>query len=296
MFLAYNFCGQSCSEVVTSKEEIEKINIQNGIYDSMYGTANTNFTNDMNMTWDYNTRFFAKFQNSLMAGNVDYNAESVSSIKIKKRKSDEHNWHLIASIPITTNDSFNFELIDRFAQGKQEYYYSMTPMNNLVAGNSTSVSVKSDFDSFYLLDKTTSYHIVLNAKLNLDINKTTNTVSTLGRKYPFYISNGAINYKTGSLSFGLVPIINCEMNIDEGYKYRQQLEEWIMNGSPKILKDWTGQIFMINITDNISVSYDNYDMPIYTINFVEIGSVFNDEDMWINNFTDMEEGLGVNYE
>lgn len=298
MFLGMQFCGddKSISTTPLDIENITMLKLTNGIYDDLFGTTNMSipYVNSSKL-WDFYTRFYAKFQNNLMAGNVNYSANTVSKIRIKRRKVNKHNWFTLFELPITNNNDFDFELIDRYAQGKQEYVYALIPMIDNVEGNINSNQMYSEFDSFYLLDKDISYRIFLNTELNININKEAKAISTLGRKYPFYISNGASDYKSGTLKFGLAPINNCELDVDAGYEYRKQFEEWINNGKPKVFKDWTGQIYMINITDVIPVTYENYDIPEYSINFVEIGNTFDETDMFSNNFIDIDWTLSSSY-
>ena len=129
----------------------------------------------------------------------------------------------------------------------------------------------------------------------MQINKQIGTVNTLGRKYPFVFSNGLSHYKTGTLQFGLAPYENCEIQLDNGYEYREQFDEWIMDGNPKIIKDWTGLIHMISITSEISKNFETYFLPSYSINFSEIGSVFDQDDMYNNNFTNVNFSLSSAY-
>jgi hypothetical protein len=224
------------------------------------------------------------FQNNLMAGNVDYAASIVSSVRIKRRKNDEHKWITMFEIPITTNEDFQFELVDRYAQGNQDYYYSLVPTIENVEGNINKNSIHSEFNNYFILDKDISYPIIFNTNLSLELNKSISVVNTLGRKYPFVISNGMSQYKTGSLDFALIPVINCEIDSSNEYNYMTQFEKWIMNGHPKILKDWTGQIYMIDITNSIPVDMSYYQMPSYKIQFTEIGDPLDENDLYYNNF------------
>ena len=117
----------------------------------------------------------------------------------------------------------------------QDYYYALIPMINSVEGNMSKSQIYSEFDSYFITDKSISYPIMINTSLNLEIQKQTSTINTIGSKYPFVISNSINNYKKGSLQFSLIPMINCELHPEDGYEYRQQFEKWITNGEPKIL-------------------------------------------------------------
>ena len=298
MFMGRYYCGsgEAISSTPTNIQDITYIEISNGIYDELFGSDNPNIEmNDSSKKWDFDTRFYAKFQNNLMAGNVDYAASMVSSVRIKRRKNDEHQWFTVFDIQIDTNDDFEFELIDRYAQGSQDYYYAMVPVIEHVEGNINKNSITSKFNNYFILDKDISYPIIFNTNLNVELNKNIGIVNTLGSKYPFVISNGLSQYKTGTLKFSLAPMVNCEINVDGGYNYRTQFEEWITNGKPKILKDWTGQIYMMDITSSIPIDYTYYNLPSYQIQFTEIGNPLSEIDMYNNNFIDVISTLSSSY-
>lgn len=298
MFVGMEYCGSGSAVSFTPvlMNDITYIEITNGIYDELFGSDNPDIEmNEDSKKWDFDTRFYAKFQDSLVAGNVDYAASMVSSIRIKRRKNNEHKWFTVWDIPIETNDDFEFELIDRYAQGSQDYYYAMIPVINYIEGNINKNEIRSEFNHYFILDKDISYPIIFNTSLNLELNKNIGVVNTLGRKYPFVISNGQSKYRTGTLDFSLAPIINCEVNTDDIYNYRTQFEEWLSNGKPKILKDWTGQIYMMDITSSIPIDLSYYQLPSYQIQFTEIGDPLSEEDMYNNNMIDVISTLSSSY-
>ena len=287
---------KSLSYTPTNINDITYLEIQNGIYDELFGSDNANIIIDeSSKKWDFDTRFYAKFQNNLMAGNVDYAASMVSAIRIKRRKNNEHQWLTLFSIPINTNEDFNFELADRYAQSGQDYYYAMVPVIEQAEGNINKNSIHSEFNNYFILDKDISYPILFNTKLNVDINKNIGIINTLGRKYPFIISNGLSQYRSGTLEFALAPFTNCEIDLENGYSYRTQFEEWIFNGKPKILKDWTGKIFMMDITGNMPIDYSYHNLPSYKIQFTEIGDALNTDDLYYNGFIDVVSNLPSSY-
>ena len=153
MFVGFFTSGsiKSISYTPTAINDITYLEIQNGIYDELFGSDNADLLiDDSSKKWDFDTRFYAKFQNNLMAGNVDYVASMVSAVRIKRRKNNEHQWLTLFSIPITTNDDFNFELTDRYAQGGQDYYYAMIPVIDQVEGNINKNSIRSEFNNYFI--------------------------------------------------------------------------------------------------------------------------------------------------
>lgn len=298
MFMGLECCGSgsAISSTPTFINKIIDIEISHGIYDELFGSDNPDIKiNNESKKWDFDTRFYAKFQNNLIAGNVGYAASMVSSIRIKRRKNNEHQWFTMWDVPIETNEDFDFEVVDRYAQGSQDYYYAMVPVIEHVEGNINKNEIRSEFNHYFLLDKDISYPIIFNTSLSLELNKNISIVNTLGRKYPFIISNGMSKYKTGTLQFSLCPIVDCQLNADDIYNYRTQFEEWLSNGKPKILKDWTGQIYMIDITSSVPIDCSFHQLPSYQIQFAEVGDVLSEDDMYNNNFIDVISTLSSSY-
>ena len=298
MFVGMEYCGSgnAVSSTPILMNDITYIELTNGIYDELFGSDNPDIEmNEDSKKWDFDTRFYAKFQDSLFAGNVDYAASMVSSVRIKRRKNNEHKWMTMWDIPIETNDDFEFELIDRYAQGSQDYYYAMIPVINHVEGNINKNDIRSEFNHYFILDKDISYPIIFNTSLNLELNKNIGVVNTIGRKYPFVISNGQSKYRTGTLDFALAPIINCEVDTDDIFNYRTQFEEWLSNGKPKILKDWTGQIYMMDITSSVPIDLSFYQLPSYQVQFTEIGNALDETDLYNNNMIDVISTLSSSY-
>ena len=284
MIVGLNMSGSSECIFTTPilMNEINKVEIKNGVYDYLFGSNNSE---KKEMDWDYDTAFYAKFKNNLMAGNVDYAASMVSSVRIKRRRKDiEHKWFTVHEFPINKNEDFSFEFFDRYTQGDQDYDYAFVPVINNIEGNISQNSIRSEFSNYFILDKDVSYPIVFNTELNLQLNQQVNIVNTLGSKYPFVISNSISQYKTGTLTFGLAKMKDCNIDLNKAYDYRDGFEKWIMNGKPKIIKDLTGHIYMVQITSSISVDVKFWQLPTYEIQFTEVGNALDEIDMYYNDF------------
>lgn len=299
MFLG-SFCGDDTSVIptCTNTQSITKLKFSNGIYDELYGSTNADL-DQSKLEWDFNTQFYAKFQDNLYAGNVNYTSDLVSSMRIKRRKQGEHKWFVLHNVEINSDEDFSFEYIDKYAQGSTEYDYAIVPVMSGIEGNINKNTIVSEFANYFILDQDVTYPIIVNTNLVTQLNKNTGVITTLGKKYPFIISNGYSQYVTGSFKFSLIPI-DCNSlsytNEQDNYNYTKQFNDWIMNGKPKILKDWTGQIYMINVTNSIPIDYSAYQLPSYEVQFTEIGDVFDQDDMYNNNFTNTNFSLSSAYE
>jgi hypothetical protein len=287
-----SFCGDNhCLDYTpTNISNINYLKIDNGIFDEVFATNNvTSNYLETSKKWDFDTVFYALFQNNLFAGNVSFTADTVSAMRIKRRKSSEYKWITLFEIPISTNADFSFERFDRYVRGKTDYEYSLVPVINSVEGNLSSNSIKSEFEGFYFIDKDTIIRALLNTKLSTQRNQNSTTISTLGRKYPYQIVNGDNNYVSGSLECTFIDLIDCEFDVDNGWSFRDVVDDFLTNGKPKILKNDEGKIWIVAIVDAISQDFSNhYQMPIHTINFVETGNAEDMESLFNSNLSDVD--------
>jgi len=297
ILLSGMFCGDNHSFdfTPTSVPEINNIQIYNGIYNEVYATKNTtNEYTENTKEWDFNTILYALFKNSLYAGNVSFSADIVSSIRVKRRKKGDYVWDLLFEIPINTNEDFVFERFDRFARANTEYEYSLVPVISGVEGNLNTNEIKSEFDGVYLVEKDVVYHAFLNTKIpNTQRHQSGITVETLGRKYPYSIKNGDMNYTSGSLNVTFIDQgLNCEFDIENGWKFREQVDDFLSNGRPKILKTDEGKMWLVSIVDNIPQDFSqHWQMPIHTISWSEIGDVNNTSDLYDAGILDVDPRL-----
>lgn len=294
--LAGVFCGDAhrFDTTPTNVSNINNIKLRNGIYDELFGSRNTKFTYAESVKiWDFDTAFFALFQGDLFGGNVNFTSDTVSAMRIKRRKKGTYKWDTLFEIPIEKNEDFAFERFDRYARGNTEYEYSLVPVINNVEGNLNTNSVKSEFDGFYFIEKDVVFRAFVNLQLSHQRNQMGNTISTLGSKYPFYITNGANSYDSGQLTATFFDIgLDNEITEENAWQFRQAVDDFLSNGNPKILKNDEGKMWMIAIVDNIPQDFSqHWNMPIHTITWTEIGDCENVDDLYDNNFIDIDSRL-----
>ena len=120
-FLNYNYFsdGNALSTPPSIVDNITNIRIQNAIFNHFNITKNINtpVSSTIPTLWDYDTIFNADFNGTLNAGNVDFIAEQISAIKIKRRVQGEFNWLTIQTIPINSVEDLTFvfnDLLNKF--------------------------------------------------------------------------------------------------------------------------------------------------------------------------------------
>lgn len=242
--------------------------------------------------WDYNTLFHAAFHNTLLAGNVNYSASTVSAMKIKQRKKGDYVWQTCFVIPILDDTSFSFERFYRYAAASTDYEFALVPvLGEDVEGNYSVNEIKSEFDGYFFVEKDAAFQAVLETGLSLERNQQTALVIPFKRKYPIVVKNGDVNYTTGSLQAAFIEFDPSTgiWKTDSGWSYREKLIDFLTNGKPKIYKDFEGRIKMVSITDVIPESPNgHYQLVNSTIHFVEIGDCTDVTDMYAGGFTDFD--------
>lgn len=294
IFCGFGICGyqHSADYTVTAVEDITSVKLTKAAFDELLITKNVSFdyTNAISEEWDFDTILHALFNGNLHAGNVDFTVEQVSKIRIKRRKINSYDWITLFEVPIQDVDDFDFERIDRFARGNQEYEYALVPVLGDAEGNLNTNSIKSEFDGVYLMEKELGYGSRLEVSLSTQKNRPSAIINTLGRKMPYVVSNGLNNYYSGSVSTIFVNQnpVTCQFDTERSWEYRDSIMEFLCDGNPKILKHEDGRMWLVQITGSPSESESPHpDFPTTTFEWVEIGSAESSTALYSNNFIDV---------
>lgn len=291
------FIGQTFTNTVEAlnltpikNEPITTLAFSHMILDEMYLTRNVliqfnwNFPKD----WTFDTFLHALFQNSTMAGNVSYSESIVSKIKIKKRYQGEFKWRTIFEKDINDNEDFAIEFYDYFSPANRTVEYAYVAV---VAGAETtpiSTSVFSTFDSYFICNKETSHPMTLDTGTSLELNRSTSVIQTIGSRYPFVVSNGTLNYYSGTLTATFIEFKDEDYDVEHGWDYRNKMDAYLTDGTAKILKTFEGDMWMVNIVDNIPRTENgHYQNVSHTINWVECGDPNDTADLYRNGFIDV---------
>lgn len=289
-FLGNTFCSsQKALDSTGINVSISDIKIQNGIIDSLFITKDIAMNNDDLKEWNYNTLLYALFNNSTLAGNVDFSTSTVSSIRIKIKKHTDNKWENIMEIPINSNEDFNFNRYYSYCRGNTEYDFALVPVINQVEGNLDVNTVKSKFEGAYLIEKNVMYHAFFNLKLEHHREHSATTVKTLGKKTPYYIKNGNVNYTSGTLQAIFIYVDKDSHKLDiENWQYRENIDDFLTNGKLKLLKTENGKMWMIGIVDSISQDISKHEqLPIHNITWEQIGDADDINDLYENDFIDV---------
>lgn len=297
LFCGGSFCAGQYSLDYTSTQinNINKVEIHNGIFNRLYITKNVNtpYDNIIQEDWDYDTILDANFDGNLIAGNVNFTLEQIDSVIIKRRKKGTEKWLAIYKKSVETEDDFNFSFLDRLARSNTTYEYALIPSLNNIEGNVNISEVYSEFEGLFIVEKDISFSSFINITISTQKNRPTATINPLNSKYPFVITNGINNYYSGNTSAVFIESQDECYNWDyyNSIEYRENLMEFLHNGHTKLLKHFDGRIFLICITDATTQdeSISNY-FPTTTFNWIEIGNPEDNKTLYDNNLIDYKEG------
>ena len=295
MFLGFNSgLGDihSADYTPTVVNNVNKIVLSNGIYDSLYITKDvSNATYPLTKVWNYDTVLYAKFENILMAGNIDLALSQISNIRIKRREVNSYNWTVVFDIPISQASDLLFERFDKYCRAKTAYEYALVTMLNGVEGSILTNTIQSDFDSLYIMSKNQTFYSDSEIQITPTRNHPSQIINDLTSKYPTVIYNSENNYDTFSVKCMLIDK-DIDGNYDKvnAWKYRQSAKDFLFDGTPKIIKNYDGRAWLVSINDNISDDESQAICEGYTLttfSCVEIGSVESTDDLYTNNLIDI---------
>lgn len=246
---------------------ISEINIKNCIIAHSTienGLSPSAGTYDTSTPYDYSSmsEFDAPFRHNLRSGADAYIAGTLSNINIERRVVGETDWVVLQNV-IDDGESatpFVFTAYDPFAGNGKEYEYRLAiydDSGSLLVAYSTLVT--SVFCHAYIVDGERAY--TLDNEYTLE-SAQHNQFSTLyqpfGASKPFVGYNATLQYDQATTSAVLIaPTVGTSSYIDRlaQVRLRKEFNEWLSNASPKILKDFNGNIWIIAVVDTINIDY-----------------------------------------
>lgn len=278
-------------EMYSNNFTLTNLLLRNAEYDYCMITQDTIYPVMPTSQWTYDTLLLAEFQNNCNASNVDFSVENTSELLMKRRKKDSTDpWYIVHVQSIQSSDDFNFITYDRFAAANTFYEYAIVPIINGAQGEIITQEVFSDFYGIRLLDKNICYKNIVEDTLSYKRFNSTGVVNTMAGKYPYVINNSENNYNYGSLSTIFLQI-KCNKEQEEymeDFEYRRKLIDFLTNHKAKVLKKFTGEIFLIKVDGDVSMDDgDSYMMPTTSFEWLEIGDTESNADMYSLGLSDV---------
>lgn len=289
----YNLLGD-INNIDPTPPKINNINntkLSNGVYDNITITSDVTSAYSTDKTsWDYDTILSCEFNNTINGGNIGYITSQISALRLKRRKVGTNTWtKIMKDIPVDGVSDLSFSLLDYFNQGNAEYEYAIIPILQGMEGEYIVNKINTNFCGVFIGD--TDGLIRLYEGVSYGSTTSVQSIGQLqpiGRKYPIIIKNSSIDYKVGSVN-GMVLNDNFEttrkVDRKEIVNRVANIDKFLKNGKPKIIKDWNGNCWLVAITNSPQIDYNNnYGMGICNIGFewTEQGDVNNEEDLIAN--------------
>lgn len=290
-FIGYNFCsdGNAADPTPTNVNDITKTRLTNGIFDHFNMSRNVifDYNSIIPTDWDIDTIINANFDGNIEGGNVDSAILSTTSVRVKRRIKGTFDWTILKEFPINKIEDFNFVMTDNLATYDKEYEYAFVPLVGENEGNYIINSIISKFEGVFICDTETVFKFL--AGVEYDGNQANQEIGVFkpyNRQYPIIVSNGVLNYKTGSIGGWVLPDnFDQDRNIDRAAvtKKKEALLKFLMDKKPKIIKDMNGNSWLVFFTGTPIMSYDNnYGQGMVKVKaeWTEIGNSDSKEDLF----------------
>lgn len=298
--LGYNFCsdGNSLDPKPTKVNNITSSKVKNGIFSHYNASSDVSgdYNNVVPTVWDLSTIMDCNFNDNIGAGTLGELTKNITSIKIKRREKGAFDWITIKEIEVNSIEDFSFIFMDNLASNFTQYEYAYVPVMGQVEGTYTTSEVYSKFNGVFICDVNTIYKFYADIDYgSTDSAQKIGTYEPFGRKYPVVVSNGLLGYDTGTVSALILPKnFNQSNRIDRQAitKERNALFKWLTNKKPKMLKDWNGGEWLLQIIGNPQTDYEsNYGMGIQrmTAEWVQTGNPKEKADLYANGLIPRED-------
>lgn len=296
-----NFAGgeSACALTPTGLENINYVELKNGIFDDLYITKATAFelSSECPKEWDFDTVLWAKFNNTTNAGNVDWNLETTSHIVLKSRTDGRFEWKTIAVKELHSIEDFAINYPDYFVASGQSVEYAVVPVLYGSEGLYSSTKTTSEFQKMFLIEGGTIWGTeITDGFCDTTRNIPSSTVELLNSKYPVFVRNTIANYDTGNCKGSFVPLdeASCEYAYDseqdyKRIKYQKEFMDFISDSVPKILKLPDGRLWLVQVTPNpADTANQGYNDREISWSWVEVGDVNSEEDLYYLGFSNVE--------
>lgn len=284
MFLGRTFAGSLIETTPIPYDNETVIKVHGGIFDELYGSSKlSEYSTDIPNEWDLDTLIHANFDGTLLAGNVKFAVSEVSKLRLKRREKGSIKWTTLYEQPVINRNDLNVEWYDRTARANTVYEYTIVPIFGEVEGAFYCSEIATDFQGLFIMDRDDVFATELDVVIKQRRNKPRSIITTINRKYPIVISNGANDYDSGTVSAQFLEYdsVKDSWDIKGGRRFVKSLKDFLNNGSAKLLKYQDGRMWLIDISSNtIEDTEDERGLQVHTsFDYTEIGDCDNPVDL-----------------
>jgi hypothetical protein len=295
MLLGYNLTGE-LSYTPTVAEYPQAVYVaETGFDEVKIDAAPDDSTLTVDKTdWTGNTASLASFDDETL--NSGTFGTEITKIALNRKRVNDAEWSTIEVIEIADIVDNIFTYTDKYADPVETYEYALVPLQTDGTASNYSVNViKTEMDGFYIYDRNTRYELYYNFSFNdFEHNMPNEVMEPIGgHPYPIVVYNGTLNYTRGGLKCLL--FASDDGNDIDRFKEKQLREKimsFLMNRKPKAIKAYDGTNMMIAITGNPVLSHEARGIYNLEIEFVEIGNMNDQIDLYKNGFIDIPTEIG----
>jgi len=216
---------------------------------------------------------------------TNINLSDIDGILVKRRIKGDFNWINIYYLNKFITGLNIYERFDNTVRSKTNYEYGGCVTKDGIEGTLYIVEITPCFNGLFIMGKDTFFNTCMNVDINnQQQNKDSGVFKPLGRRTPVVISNGTSNFKSGNISFLYMTDID---NPEKSWEDREKLNNFIFDGSIKLLKNSTGLAKMISVSSsqiNEQPIGGHPDIISTAFEWVEVGDINNADDLFNTGF------------
>ena len=208
----------------------------------------------------------------VLKSNVYELPSGMTSILIKRKKQSDLYWSTIGEQALSSVDDLNVIFEDRNTISGVEYTYAAIPVIDGKEGVGVSDTIKCSFQGWYIADKTGEYVVGLNVKTSKKKNTALSYIQTLASPYPYAVSNGKLNYFSGTFTGLFLPMKDGKFTREGAFTYKEKVIEFLSNGFSKIIKSGEGEAMKIRVDEAVDLAQSDFlDANEISFTYTQIG-------------------------
>lgn len=312
IFLGKNFAStpEAPDYHINQGVEHNTINTYQSVIDESFATEGwiENTGDNIIAFQDYETIMHCTYNETINAGNLTYSREQLHAIKLKRRYPDMNNNSQKTVYYQDTFESledYNISMIDYLQPSNTNVEYLFVPVLENESevpdtDNANKASVYSQFYTWYIVGQDAIYPCIIDMECTPSANAEIGTIVPLNSKYAYTIRNGSSQYYSGTMTATFIEIVcndkSYPVKAEEGWKYRNMIDKFLLDGRAKIIKSFEGDIYLAGISNAPKRTMNGHWQNISTnFEWVEIGNWEHVGDLYDNAFinTDVDRGLDV---
>ncbi len=273
---------------------INGVQLSNAIFDhlNILNSGTEEYSTEIPLEWTNDTIINANFNGNINAGNLDYSTEELAGVYIKRRIKGTFAWLTLYDIAMETAEDLSLTRYDLLNQHGVTYEYAFVPyLKDYTECAYIVKEVDSSLDGVFVCSPTAIVKFYGGLSYGAaSVANRTGVFEPLGTKYPIVVSNANTQYYKGSLqstALSFTQLMDNTFNRVSNTDYLNALTNFLTDKTTKIIKDWNGNIWLVAVLDDASISYNNnvgMGLGDVGFSFVEIGSAKDQNALQTNGF------------